>query len=549
MPHSFDAHTLNRSRSSIPARRTRLSGSGPGGSRTFGLLVETVTVVPWAWITSEATGWAAGWPGLVVLALGFGAVLHLLIARLSAGPRVREVGPTIRALLGLSVVPVFVWQGNMLALGRVPAGLVWGSLPSVGLVGLLAGFLPLRRLLKGPWLLDLVGAAGLAVLAPALLARGLAGWRFDLTPWSWEIGLGVGALAWLACLIFQRTSHDLIDVRLRWQRFAYLAQWPLPLLFFDWGRGIGLALCLLSWWDLHRIGRRTAGGRVVFEGTTDLFSIPALAALLTLTPSGEVLSLTALAMVARFVVGWLAAGPYVALFMVFLPDPRTGSLALEFVAPALLTVGLRQLLVRPIGWLWAWGGWVAWLIVMEPPVGLAFAVGTLPALVGVVRLSYRYEPRPLAIALVTASAAAGILAFGQGPIVSLRSVLIDWGSALRAGSGPIDPASASRFASPWLAWSWVLAIPLLGGLAYREWMAERPGRVTPAMVLELSALGVLLAMAPWVPPNGLPTLIVVGLLPAILLAERPAPRAVPVAWVLAFLAGLLAAGPIPTMGP
>ncbi|MFO0958968.1 MAG: hypothetical protein U0800_16335 [Isosphaeraceae bacterium] len=341
-------------------------------------------------------------------------------------------------------------------------------------------------------------------------------------------------------------------MRLRWQRLAYLAQWPLPLLYLSWERWIGLALLLVSWWDLFRIGRRTAGGRVVFEGTSDILSIPRLAALLTLAPEGRNLDLPALALAGRFLLGWLSAGPYVALLMAFLPDPRTGPSALEFVAPALLTIGLRQLLIRPIGWLWAWGGWVTWLIVMEPPVGLAFAVGTLPALAGIVRLSYRYEPRPLAIALVWASAAGAILAFGHGPIDSLRALLIDWGGSLRVGShpSPIGIPGAPRFAVDWPVGTWILAVPLLGWLAYRGGdrkapggdggdrpAIERPGgppRCYPGRwACRDGGDG-------WTRSGWMGELLVVALLPTILLAGRPAPKAVPIAWLLAALAGLLA---------
>ncbi|MFO0961218.1 MAG: hypothetical protein U0800_27875, partial [Isosphaeraceae bacterium] len=486
-PESFDAQSLTRCRSSIPPRRKQRPLRDAGDSPASRFLVAPLAGLSWALAAYDLAGWTlhsfAGWGGLLAMAAALAWGLHRLIDILSAGPRGPEVGPTARALVGLALVPVALWAGRSIGRGGFSRGLAGSTLPSIGVTLLLSGFLPFRRSLKGPWLLDLVGAAGPGIVATALFARSLAIQVAGLAPWGTAIAVAAGCAATVAFLIAQGTALDLIDVRLRWQRLAYLAQWPLPLLYLSWERWIGLALLLVSWWDLFRIGRRTAGGRVVFEGTSDILSIPALAALLTLAPEGRNLDLPALALAGRFLLGWLSAGPYVALLMAFLPDPRTGPSALEFVAPALLTIGLRQLLIRPIGWLWAWGGWVTWLIVMEPPVGLAFAVGTLPALAGIVRLSYRYEPRPLAIALVWASAAGAILAFGHGPIDSLRALLIDWGGSLRVGShpSPIGIPGAPRFAVDWPVGTWILAVPLLGWLAYREWGSQSPRRVTAAI--------------------------------------------------------------------
>lgn len=560
-PDSFDSRILNRCRSSIPERRTRSLPTFAEEPAAVRALLPWIAGPAWSLAIGSALGWFGGFWGVTVLALGISVGVRRFLVWFADGPREREVGRSVRAALGVSMVPFGLWVGRSIGRGTLADGLIESTLPLTALASLLVGFARFRRSIRADWLIDLIAAAGGSSVALGALAWWVAGLGAETAAWAREWGWIGSSLAVIVCLGILGTARDLIDVRLGWQRFVYLAQWPLPLIALGWGPGPGLFVCLLAWWDLGRIGGRTAGGRVVFSGTTDLLSLPAWSALLVLVPgafaSGPGLSLSALALLSRFVMGWLASGPYVAFLMVLLPDPAPGSLALEFVIPALLTVGLGRLLVRPIGWLWAWGGWVSWLVVLEPSVGLAFAIGTAPAALGIIRLSYRYEPRPLAIAMVTASAAFALLAFGQGPIATLRAYLLEWGGALRAGASSTAVGGSSWVGLPWPSAVWIGTLPLLGRLSFREWRSETPGRLTAGLVLMLGTMGVLLALVPWTTglidggdgwsrSAWLSQLVCVGLLPTILAAPGATTRgrtsAVVGSLAPAILAGALASG-------
>ncbi len=463
--------------------------------------------------------------------------LHRHRTSLPPRPRPRSTdrgispGNALLVAIGLALVPLasHAFSGGVST--RVVFPLV--GLPAVVVV-LMLGLLRFRRSLRGPTLLDLLGAG--VVPVAAALAVGVSIARSAGTHLPTFL---IGSIALAVAVWAESTARDLIDARQRLQRLAYASQALVPLCLFvqlacgTWGLGtfekvLACSLALLAVWDWLRVGRETAHGWISFQGTRDVLAPWCLGLVAVMahpyTWQGPDRAFFVPAIVLAFRAAWAWGGPLLALFIVLLPMPTGPEPALAFVLPALLTLGLPRLIAQPIPWLWTCAGCGAGLLCLDGRVGLAFVVGTAPSWASELINAYRFERRPLVFALL------------QFTLIGLLIWLNhEWLDHILVKPGEKAPEARGLG----------LALGIASVAVLLGWGLRERGKSLVTAQLAFRGACVVLALFLITPSNAVGLIALGGLVPAVgvrLWSERPR-WAVVVALGLACLCGLCAPGP------
>lgn len=286
---------------------------------------------------------------------------------------------------------------------------------------------------------------------------------------------------------------------------------------------------------------------VFFDGTTVGFT-------------ESVLLLADLGVLAQFLAVAAIVGPGVAL-LTGLPFLHLMD-RFYFFIPALLVLAHRQIVSRPILWLWCWLGAALTLLAFNPCVGTAFDLGTFPLAMWMLVHAWRVSRSRLLASLAVLAAGSVLLALttpavevvvGFFRFIRLNGAVsnpahgMPWevGINLPEVTPPSHTISAPAFQI--LRLSWIASTVLLGWVALQTWLKNGQRR---RELMWLAGLGIpsLVALIPWtmgrIDPGGMSRsgwfsiLLLTSLVPVVLWMARTPRTLVPTLMSMAFLGGL-----------